>query len=90
VLWCTPFCSDYSLFRHVCCLFDHILQLYADTQGILSCDARMGYAADPLVLDERGCSDRCTAVDPDTQELMVGRSDGVYFYTGVLFLQWLY
>jgi hypothetical protein len=56
----------------------------SDTQGILSCDARMGYAADPLVLDERGCSDRCTAVDPDTQELMVGRSDGVYFYTGTL------
>jgi hypothetical protein len=57
-------------------------ELFTDTQGILSCDARMGYAADPLVLDERGCSDRCTAVDPDTQELMVGRSDGVYFYTG--------
>ena len=55
--------------------------LPADSQGILSCDARPGYAADPLVLDERGCLDMCTAVDPATQELMVGRYDGVYFYT---------
>ncbi|CAM9879210.1 unnamed protein product, partial [Phaeothamnion confervicola] len=37
--------------------------------------------AEPLVLDERGCPLNRTAFNRRTNELVVGRADGVYFYT---------
>ncbi|CAM9643977.1 unnamed protein product [Chrysoparadoxa australica] len=50
-----------------------------DAQGILSYNVTKG--GEPLLLDERGCQPSCTAMSLDTHELMVGRRDGVYFYT---------
>jgi hypothetical protein len=52
-------------------------------QGVVSCNVHS--AADScsslLLLDERGCAEGCSSISPETQELVVGRSDGVYFYS---------
>ncbi|CAN0109564.1 unnamed protein product, partial [Discosporangium mesarthrocarpum] len=47
--------------------------------GLLSYDTRTD--AEPLVLDERGCVGGCSSFSQGSQELVVGRTDGVYFYT---------
>ncbi|CAM9660205.1 unnamed protein product [Pylaiella littoralis] len=51
--------------------------------GLLSYDTRTD--AEPLVLDELGCREGCSAFGQSTQardgEMVVGREDGVYFFS---------
>ncbi|CBN79204.1 conserved unknown protein [Ectocarpus siliculosus] len=47
--------------------------------GLLSYDTRTD--AEPLVLDEQGCQEGCSAFGQSTQEMVVGREDGVFFFS---------
>ncbi|CAN0275685.1 unnamed protein product [Ascophyllum nodosum] len=53
------------------------------SSGLLSYDTRTD--AEPLVLDELGCREGCSAFGQSTQaslaEMVIGRDDGVYFFS---------
>ncbi len=52
-----------------------------DDHGVMSCIVSGAETTQPVLLDERGCLDGCAAVDFGSRQLMIGRRDGVYFYS---------
>ncbi len=53
-----------------------------EDHGVMSCIVSGAETTEPVLLDERGCLEGCTAFDVDSKQLMIGRRDGVYFYSG--------
>ncbi len=53
-----------------------------DDHGVMSCIVSGAETTQPVLLDERGCLECCAAFDFGSKQLMIGRRDGVYFYSG--------
>ncbi len=56
--------------------------LGTEDHGVMSCIMSRAETTQPVLLDERGCLEGCAAFDLDSKQLVIGRRDGVYFYTG--------